>query len=198
MYLASFFILVVVSLTVDNTKSVYSRAEYTDCGSQDVNIHSIDIHPMPIRYPGSINLTLAHTIKRPIKAFQLSVRIIRTIGGISLPFSCYIVKGFHVGSCDYTSDQICHLINNWWPKTFGLYLTSLVSTILGNNCNGSVDEVPMNQIIVYNEMLELSAFPEYMSWLTVGDFKLKIMAMEQDRTVFCGTFKYTTLPRRIK
>ncbi|CAF2685305.1 unnamed protein product [Rotaria sp. Silwood2] len=152
---------------------------------------------MPIHYPGIINLTLAHTVKRSIKTFQLSVDILRIVSGIRLPVKCYLIDGLYVGSCRYTGDQLCTLIGSWWPKTFGLYLTSLVATILGNSCNGSLRDVPINQIVAYKEVLELPNLSgNILSLFTSGDFEVKIMAMEQDTNVFCGTFKYTIKPRK--
>ncbi|CAF0893114.1 unnamed protein product [Rotaria sordida] len=134
-------------------------------------------------------------IKRPIKTFKLSVDILRTVSGIRLPVRCYIVDGLPVGSCNYTADEMCKLISNWWPKTFGLYLTSLVSTILGNNCNGFLREIPINQIVTYNEILELPNLSgSILSFLMSGDFDVKIVAMEQNIKIFCGTFKYTIKP----
>ncbi|CAF3719059.1 unnamed protein product [Rotaria sp. Silwood1] len=147
---------------------------------------------MPIHYPGNINITLAHTIKRSIKTFQLSVDILRTVSNIRLPVRCYTVEGLRVGSCKYTGDEMCHLIKNWWPKTFGLYLTSLVSTILGNNCDGSLGELSINQNVVYNKMLELPDLSgSVLSFLMSGDFDVKIVATEKGTTAFCGIFKYT-------
>ena len=222
MHFSSLVVLLFVSAKVANLGADYTKVEYTDCGSQDVLIHSMSIDPMPIYYPGSINITLAYTLKRPIgeywlndtnvyfihrfwlnflcvENFQLSAEILRTVSGIRLPIRCYLINGLHIGSCTYTGDQLCKLISSWWPKTFGLYLTSLVSNIFGHNCNNSSHPVVTEQVNVYKEILELPDFSRtFLSFMTSGDFDVKITAIEQGAKIFCGTFKYTVKPKKIK
>jgi len=66
MYFSSFVIVLIVSLSLQHTEGKYTKFQYSDCGSSDVTIHTIAVEPMPLNYPGTMNITISSTLKRPI------------------------------------------------------------------------------------------------------------------------------------
>jgi hypothetical protein len=66
MYFSSFVIVLIVSLSLQHTEGKYTKFQYRDCGSSDVTIHTIAVEPMPLNYPGTMNITISSTLKRPI------------------------------------------------------------------------------------------------------------------------------------
>ena len=59
-------ILVFASRAVD-----YTKLQFTDCGSQSIDIEEVDMKPMPIYNPGPAFFTFVATLKRPVSMFLI-------------------------------------------------------------------------------------------------------------------------------
>lgn len=120
----------------------------------------------------------------------MSIKVTRTVAGLSLPVNCFIRDGFPIGSCNYTNQQICRLSETGFPVGLGLYLASTISNILGNDCDGLSRQVPIDQVLSLNEMVDFEARPDNISFLSFGDFQFKIVVTEGTKKAFCGTFRF--------
>ena len=80
----------------------YTKFQWADCGSRELQIYDADIKPMPILQPGIAYLNLKMNLKRALSGkLNTKINIIRTVSGIALPIRCYIAGGVYVGSCTY-------------------------------------------------------------------------------------------------
>ncbi|CAF1000953.1 unnamed protein product [Rotaria sordida] len=74
---------------------------------------------MPIYFPGIANVSLAATVKRPIKTFELSFNMNRTVNGLTLPIKCYMMYGVSLGSCSYNGARLCQIMNDSLLENLG-------------------------------------------------------------------------------
>jgi len=64
----------------------YTRLEWTDCGSPQVQFFDLGIKPMPILQPGQAQLTFKVNLLRGLNAkLRTDLNIIRTVSGLSIP-----------------------------------------------------------------------------------------------------------------
>lgn len=65
-----------------------TKFQWNDCGSPAVDFNEIDVTPMPIVHPGTVNLTFISNIKRQISgSLNTKLSIKRTVYGITLPIT---------------------------------------------------------------------------------------------------------------
>ena len=96
------FLVLILSIVPLLINAEYTKLQWTDCGSREVQIYDIDIKPMPILQPGLAYLNLKINLKRALSGkLNTKINIIRTVSGISLPVRCYVAAGVDVGSCTY-------------------------------------------------------------------------------------------------
>lgn len=64
----------------------YTRLEWTDCGSPQVQFFDISIKPMPILQPGQATLTFIGNFLRPINGkLRTDLTIVRSVSGLAIP-----------------------------------------------------------------------------------------------------------------
>jgi hypothetical protein len=56
-----------VSILIFNAHAQdYTKLQHRDCGSKSVDIHEVDMTPMPLYNPGPAFFTFIATLKRPV------------------------------------------------------------------------------------------------------------------------------------
>ncbi|CAF2330924.1 unnamed protein product [Rotaria sp. Silwood2] len=149
----------------------YKEVTYTDCGSKNVRISRLSYKPMPIVQPGTGTLSFAVAATERIQGvIKAKIDIKRKVGGIALPVSCYIVQGEQVGSCTYP--DFCALLKRVFKYEVHNCPAKLVQN--GINCNCPIS-LARNDLDIEMDVTLPSA-PEYASWLSVGDFDIKLQA----------------------
>ena len=131
-----------------------------------------------------------------LASFQLQVTVVRTVQSIFLPVSCYKVAGTKVGSCEYSSTELCRFMTTWWPQFFGATTCSSILTAFGMDCTCPLKTVKAQTVNIVNKKIDIPDFGSpILSYFSTGDFSVKLVGYEEGtpRTnpFFCGTFKYT-------
>ena len=76
--------MVALSATVINAQ--YTKMQWSDCGSRQVEFSDIDMSPMPILQPGSATINFRAELKRDIVgSLKTDLKIVRSVNGIKLP-----------------------------------------------------------------------------------------------------------------
>jgi hypothetical protein len=64
----------------------FTKLEWTDCGSPQVEFFDISITPMPILQPGQATLNFIANFKRPINGkLKTDLKITRSVSGLTIP-----------------------------------------------------------------------------------------------------------------
>jgi hypothetical protein len=64
----------------------YTRLEWTDCGSPQVQFFDISVKPMPILQPGQATLNFISNFLRGISGkLRTDLTIVRSVSGLTLP-----------------------------------------------------------------------------------------------------------------
>ncbi|CAF1263111.1 unnamed protein product [Adineta ricciae] len=156
------------------TSQTYTAVGLTDCGSKNVQINRLTFLPMPVIQPGEGTLSFAASTTEFIKGvIKADLKIVRTVSGIKLPISCYIVEGEKVGSCSYP--DLCALMKRLAPMENGCPANLLEHNI---DCECPVDITTKNIDIEID--VTIPKAPEAASWLSVGDFDVNIKATVDD------------------
>merc|ERR1712240_333905 len=72
----------------------------------DLNTLSIEPYPIVVATGAEINLQLLITLNEPVpEGATVSLKIVKK-GVIDLPIPCLEIEGIHLGSCDYTGQEI--------------------------------------------------------------------------------------------
>lgn len=84
----SYYILTILCWMLCNVASQNATPEYADCGSEDLLIHSFNIYPGIIHYPGTFNLDMSYTLKRQISEYHFNeIGILNTSSSTCRRFS---------------------------------------------------------------------------------------------------------------
>lgn len=88
-----------------------TKLQWSICGPSVLQVYEFDVGTMPITHPGPMPFILSGKSLREIKgAVKSTVTIRRTVTGITLPITCYLVDGNYVGSCTY--QDLCQLMKS--------------------------------------------------------------------------------------
>jgi len=105
------FAFLAALVAVASARSVQLKdIEYGICpGSNDpldLNTLSIEPYPIVVATGAEINLQLLITLNEPVpEGATVSLKIVKK-GVIDLPIPCLEIEGIHLGSCDYTGQEI--------------------------------------------------------------------------------------------
>lgn len=82
----SIFLIATIALLPLILRAEYTKLEWTDCGSRQVDIYEVAIKPMPIVQPGSLTLTMRANFRRPLTGkLRTELDIKRTVAGLTIP-----------------------------------------------------------------------------------------------------------------
>ena len=89
MQIVLFHLLILSSLNC-LAYSQFTKLQWTDCGSPNVQFFDMAVKPMPIVYPGPIWLSFNAELLRDIRGkVKTDLNIMRTVGGVTLPIKWY-------------------------------------------------------------------------------------------------------------
>ena len=137
---------------------------------------------MKLNFAAQIRKAISGTVK-------LDLNIVRTVSGLNLKISCYLIDGTYIGSCLY--NDFCPVFNSFFQ--FDL-----------NNCpeylidNGYYCSCPLNLQAGYfyiNDAFEVVNLANTaISWLSSGDFSVDFKATQGTTSILCLNFKYSLKP----
>ena len=91
-------IAIILFVLVDSiafSDAEFTKLEWTDCGSPQVQFFDMAVKPMPIFQPGPIELTFKANLLRGNRGkVRTDINIIRTIAGLALPVRWYFTLKF--------------------------------------------------------------------------------------------------------
>jgi len=170
--LAKIGVIVFMCFITYASSQTYKQLMYSDCGSKNVQIKKLSLEPMPIIQPGTAKLTFSISTTEFIKGvIKADLNIIRKVSGIPLPVKCYIIDGHPVGSCSYP--DLCSLMKRLTEARLDECPKQLEPH--GINCNCPVNVVTRS-LDVDDMEINIPAAPQAASWLSVGDFDVKLKA----------------------
>ena len=80
--LSSFFLFIFLT----SLKAEFTKLQWKDLGSKEVEYINIDVNPMPIINPGQVVLNIQANFKRRFQGnLKTTLNIIRTISGLTIP-----------------------------------------------------------------------------------------------------------------
>ena len=80
------FLFFIALLPVVIRSQTLNKFQWNNCGSPAVNLYEVDVTPMPIVQPGSIDLTFIAEFKRAMSGnLATKLTISRTVSGLKLP-----------------------------------------------------------------------------------------------------------------
>ena len=86
-------IAIILFVLVDSiafSDAEFTKLEWTDCGSPQVQFFDIAVKPIPILHPGPIELNFKANLLRGNRGkVRTDINIIRTISGLTLPVKWY-------------------------------------------------------------------------------------------------------------
>lgn len=85
-----FFYLIALIPALINCQTL-NKFQWNNCGSPAVNLYEVDVTPIPIVQPGSIDLTFIAEFKRAMAGgLKTKLSITRTVSGLKLPIKWYL------------------------------------------------------------------------------------------------------------
>ena len=188
--------LVLLALLPLLASAEYTKLQWTNCGSPQVEFYNIDIQPMPIVQPGSAVFNFQARLKRPVSGkLNTELKIVRSVGAIALPIRCYLAAGVYVGSCTY--DDLCAIVQQLLPDNFRPDICPAELAPFGIDCTCpfkikagdlNVDDVVLNLIDA-----STSAF----TFLASGDFDINIKIKDAIGEYSCVNIKFTVKPAKL-
>lgn len=86
----SAIILLTIALSCTFLSAEYTKLEWSDCGSKEVEFQDLSLTPMPILQPGEATLNFKANLKRSFNGgLKTELKIVRSVSGIKLPIRWY-------------------------------------------------------------------------------------------------------------
>ncbi|RNA28570.1 ganglioside GM2 [Brachionus plicatilis] len=151
-----------------------TRLQWSLCGPSVLQVSEFDLGTMPITHPGPMPFILAGKSIREIRgAVKSTVTIKRTVSGITLPITCYLVDGNYVGSCTYP--DLCLLLKS----VLGYDANSCPQNLIDNNIDCTCPfKLPARELNV-DVVADLpDATTSSITWIASGSFDVKVEASD--------------------
>jgi hypothetical protein len=184
------YVIVFMCFIAYASSQTYTKLTFTDCGSKNLKINRFWYEPMPILHPAPGKLSFAVAANEPIKGvIKAELKIVRKVSGISLPIRCYVIEGEHVGSCVYP--DLCALMKRIAPYEQGECPPDLAQYGIDCNCPVNINKTDLDVELD----LTLPKAPEAVSWISVGDFDVKLTA-DVGNLHACYDIKFAVKPAK--
>jgi hypothetical protein len=126
-------------------------------------------------------------IKGVVKA---DVNIVRTVSGLNLKISCYLVDGNYVGSCIY--NDLCALIKSVLSLDQNNCPASLVNNGIDCTCPWNL---PVRLVDIKEDFDLPDASTTPISWIGSGDFNVDIKGTQGLTSIMCLNVKFSSKPK---
>jgi hypothetical protein len=138
-----------------------------------------------------MNLKLAGSNTRVIRgAVKSDVKIKRSVSGLTLDVSCYLVSGNYVGSCVY--NDLCLLLNSVLSLTPENCPASLVENGIDCKCPFNL---PVRQLDINADFNLPDAATTPITWIGTGEFDLTVKGSDSVGQVTCLNLKFSVRPK---
>ena len=75
-----------ISFSLSCLNAEFTKLQWKDLGSKEVEFLNIDLKPMPVVNPGIATLNFQANFKRPFQgALKTTLNIVRTVSGLKIP-----------------------------------------------------------------------------------------------------------------
>ncbi len=129
----------------------------------------------------------SQSIIGPIRS---NITIYRTVSGLKLKISCYLVDGNYVGSCVY--NDFCEVLK----RRLNFSADNCPPFLIDNSIDCSCPFDIPGGLIDINTVLEL---PDYsmtpMSWMGSGDFDVGFQLTQGTNSILCMNIKFSMKPK---
>jgi hypothetical protein len=170
------FLLLSICLLISAFPGQNAKLIWSDCGSQQVKIYSMDFSPMPVIQPGTGVINFQGELLRDLNGLvNADLKISRSVGSITLPIRCYTTQGFQVGSCSY--NDACKFLTDVVPQYFNRQRCPSELLKFGFDCTCPMKARGGNGDILEFKDKDLDipdASKTLVSFLASGDFALNV------------------------
>jgi len=172
----------------------FTKLQWTDLGSPQVDFYEIDVKPMPIVQPGTATLNFRAKFKRRIGgALKTDLNIIRTVSGLKIPIRCYLAAGIFVGSCSYT--DLCKIVEQLVPDSFNPTACPPELLDFGIDCKCPFS-IRDGLIEIIDTILDLpDASQSIATFLASGDFDITIKTQDASGPFANIRIQFTVKPK---
>lgn len=157
----------------------------TDCESDPANtvmtLHSLDLSPIPIIFPGELRVTVNLTVNKRIDQLFLETTLEKNTLGIWTKLPC--IGNTNLGSC--TGIDACSILDRVLngssviSQSLGQQIDQILLVALGHRAHCPIDP---ETVSVTNEKVTLQAIPSALALLSSGDYRVTI-AIKDDPSV---------------
>ena len=127
------------------------------------------------------------SIKGPIKS---DIIIFRTVSGLKLKISCYLVDGNYVGSC--VNSDFCQVLK----RRLNFSVENCPDYLFDNSIDCACPFNLPARLMDINTAFDLPDFSTTpIAWLGIGDFDLDIKLTQGTTSILCLSIKFSTKPK---
>ncbi|CAF0822523.1 unnamed protein product [Brachionus calyciflorus] len=168
-----------------------TKLQWSLCGTSVLQIDNLDVGSMPITHPGQMPFILSGKSIRDIRgAVRSDIQIKRTVNGITLPITCYLVNGNQVGSCVYP--DLCLLLKS----VLGYEQSNCPQNLIDNDIDCTCPfKIPKRSLDISTvaDLPDASTTP--IQWIGSGAFDVTIKANDAVGTISCLNLKFSVKPK---
>ena len=118
------------------------------------------------------------------------INIVRTVSGLNLKISCYLVDGNYVGSCVY--NDLCGVIKS----VLNLSPSNCPQSLLDNSINCVCPwNLPVRLLDINSDFNLIDGSTSQISWIASGDFNVDIKGTQGATSILCMNVKFSTKPK---
>ena len=186
--------LLLIALLPLLASAQYTKLQWTNCGSPQVEFYNIDIKPMPIIQPGEATFNFQAKLKRAVTGkLNTELKIVRTVGSVALPIRCYLAAGIYVGSCNY--DDLCTVVKDLLPNNFRPDICPAALAEYGIDCTCPF-KIKAGDLNVDDMVLSLiDASTSAFTFLASGEFDIGIKIKDGLGEYACVNVKFSVRPK---
>jgi hypothetical protein len=129
----------------------------------------------------------SQTIMGPIKS---DITIFRTVSGLKLKISCYLVDGNYVGSC--VNSDFCQVLKRRLDFTAENCPECLLDNSIDCACPFDI-AAGLIDIKTLFDLPDFSTTP--MSWMGSGDFDVDLKLTQGTNSILCMNIKFSMKPK---
>ncbi|XP_064628778.1 ganglioside GM2 activator-like [Lineus longissimus] len=155
----------------------YTKLELDSCGGDGIRINEVDVSPMPVKFPGRLNVLIDADLTRPLNdkvKVKVSMWSKTWLGWIK---NLLCIK--NVGSCTYDLCELLESQGGTCPKEV---------TDLGLSCTCPFKSTHVRYAL---NNIELPPIPSALKIFADGDFWIKAEVFDSGKLVSCFDVKLT-------
>ena len=137
-----------------------------------------------------MNLILDAKNRQIIKGVvKVDVKITRIVGGVTLPFNCYLMNGTYLGSCVY--NDLCGFIKSFYDLDENNCPQNLIDNDVPCKCPF---DLPIRELNINHYFNLLPVESTLFSLFAQGDFDVTIKGTIGSANILCLNVKFAMKP----